>query len=228
MPLERLRTTLANDAVYESLRKAIVGNELKQGQRLDIQAIADQLGVSLTPVRNAVQQLSAEGLIDILPRKGTFVARLSLEHLCETFDIRMALESLAAELAVERITGAELARLDALLEKMSRPLDSDDARCSHERANAEFHQVIFEAAGNKLLTEMHAQLDTHLQIARIHREEKDTALPRYDLEQREHGAIVSAMRSRQRDAAVAAVRAHIGRAKASLIQSLRHSMPDAK
>src|SRR5438128_2713360 len=96
-PLARRRAT---DEVYDVMRRSILTNVFRPGQRLPIEEIANQLGVSLTPVRHAIQQLATEGLIEIRPRSGTFVASLDVQDIAETFDIRRALECLAAEGAV--------------------------------------------------------------------------------------------------------------------------------
>ena len=92
MKLRRLTRKRATDEVYDTLREAILNRMFKPGERLQVDEIAERLGVSLTPVRHAIQQLATEGLIEIKPRSGTFVATLSLEEIEATFDVRIDLK----------------------------------------------------------------------------------------------------------------------------------------
>ena len=92
------------DVVFENLRGAIVEGRLKPGERLMEVQLAEQLGVSRTPVREAIRKLELEGLVVMLPRKGAYVANMSLKDLIDVLEIRASLEGLAASLAAERIT----------------------------------------------------------------------------------------------------------------------------
>src|SRR5262245_66028170 len=103
MELARIQRERAVDAVYNALRQAIISSLLKPGERLNVYELANKLGVSLTPVRSAIQQLATEGLVEIRPRSGTFVATLTPQDVDETFKIRCALECLAGEEATGKI-----------------------------------------------------------------------------------------------------------------------------
>jgi DNA-binding GntR family transcriptional regulator len=107
------------------MRHAIITSVFKPGERLQVDEIAQKLGVSLTPVRQALQQLSTEGLIEIHARSGTYVTTVSPQDIEETFDIRCALECLAGERALRRIQPAQIARLRDLLETLATPVDDD-------------------------------------------------------------------------------------------------------
>src|SRR5262249_39681145 len=133
MEITRIQRDRAADAVYNVLRQAILGSTMKPGERLQIDDLAGKLGVSLTPVRQAVQQLASEGLVHIKPRSGTFVASLSKRDVEETFDIRCALECLAAEKAVENVSRDQIKRLKELLKVMRRPIRNEDDHKVHER-----------------------------------------------------------------------------------------------
>ena len=162
MKLPRLQRERAVDAVYNALRQAIVSYGLKPGTRLNVEELAEQLGVSLTPVRSAIQQLSTEGLVDIKPRSGTFVASLTAQDVEETFRIRCALECLAAEDAIGRLGEQDFKRLRELLKAMKRPLKTEADREAHERNNSELHQTILRASGNRRLQEMYDALNAHI------------------------------------------------------------------
>src|SRR6266699_5612982 len=146
MELTKIQRERAVDAVYQALRQAIVTSLMKPGERLNVDELAAKLGVSLTPVRSAIQQLATEGLVEIRPRSGTFVASLSPQDVEETFEIRCALECLAAEKAAANIGPRELKRLNELLRSLRKPIRSDEDRNAHERDNSELHRIIVEAA----------------------------------------------------------------------------------
>src|SRR5918998_1073549 len=161
----------ATDEVYEVMRRSILSNVFEPGQRLPIEEISKKLGVSLTPVRHAIQQLATEGLIEIRPRSGTFVASLDVQDIAETFDIRRALECLAAESAVRNMTDEQLRRARRLVWALSEPVETDEDRTRHEANNLELHKLLVEASSNRRLAEMYEGLKAHLQIARIHNAE---------------------------------------------------------
>lgn len=215
MQLTKLKRQRATDEVYDALRQGILGSLFEPGQRLQVDEIADKLGVSLTPVRHAIQQLAAEGLIEIRPRSGTFVASLSPRDVEETFEIRCALECLAVEKAIANMTPELLRRLRELLASMAKPVTSEGAQKRHERDNFEFHRLLIEASGNRRLQETYEGLQAHLQIIRIHDVER-TWGSRLGQEQGEHEAIVDAIAAADVAAAVEALRRHIYRAKDSL------------
>lgn len=220
MPLPKLQRERAVDAAYHALRHAIVSSTLKPGERLNIDHLAAQLGVSLTPVRGAIQRLATEGLVDIHPRSGTFVASLSLQDVEETFQIRAALEGLAAELAAAALTPADLRRLRGLHKALRKPIREQEDREAHERLNSEFHQLILAASGNRRLQEMYAALNAHIKIARIHAADSGWSA-RQRRETAEHDAILKALEARDPQAASGAIRSHIHRAKDALLAALR-------
>lgn len=220
MELQRLSRQRATDEVYEALRHAILGQLFKPGERLMIDDIAGKLGVSLTPVRHAVQQLAAEGLVEIRPRSGTYVASLSARDLEETFQIRCALECLAAELAVPRLTASDMAAFRRLLSALARPVRTEEQRKRHEADNTRFHALLVEASGNHRLAEMYESLRAHLQIARAHGQQVNWA-ERLRREHAEHKEIFAALQARDVTRLQGALRKHILRAKDDLIAGLR-------
>ena len=207
MELTRIGRRRASDEVYDALRQAILTHVFQPGERLDIAGLSEKLGVSLTPVRHAIQKLAAEGLIDVQPRSGTYVAKLNARDIEETFDVRCALECLAAELAVPRIPDVEIRRM--------RKLGASRA----EADNAEFHAILLRASGNQRLVEMYESLRAHIRIARAHGAE-GYAGGRDHQQRTEHEAIVEALAARDTVAAKAALRKHIERAKRSLAGGL--------
>jgi DNA-binding GntR family transcriptional regulator len=222
MEFTKIQRERAVDAVYQAMRQAIVDCVLKPGERLNVEELAEKFGVSLTPVRGAIQQLATEGLIDIRPRSGTFVASLNPQEVDETFKLRCALECLAGEEAIPRISPDQLRRLKELLRSLKKKIVTDDDRKSHDRDNSELHQIIIEAAGNRKLQEMYHALNAHIKIVRIHAAETNWPL-RMQEEQAEHEAIVTALEARDAAALTAALRKHIYRAKDSMLAALKAS-----
>ena len=229
MDFARIQRKRAADEVYEAMRQAIITSVFKPGERLQVDEIAQKLGVSLTPVRQALQQLATEGLIEIHARSGTYVTTVSPQDIEETFELRCALECLAGERAIRRIRPAQIARLHELLDILAAPLDEEDAKIKeHERANFEFHQILIDAAESRRLAELYDSLNAHIKIARIHKSEpKHVAganwTTRLRQEQIEHEAIVLALEAKDEAALAAALRRHIYRAKDDLLNSLREA-----
>jgi DNA-binding GntR family transcriptional regulator len=217
--LPKLDRTRASDSVFEVLRDSILTRVFRPGDRLDVKAVATQLGVSPTPVKDAINRLAAEGLIDIHPRSGTYVAEISPQAVAETFEIRRALECLAAETLVPRLTTELDSRFEQLLDALEHPIDDESSRRFHDERNVELHLLIVEASGNQRLLELYRSLNAHLTIARIHlRNRPDDA--RLEKERREHRAIVDAIRARNAKALVAALGQHIKRAGQALVDDV--------
>jgi GntR family transcriptional regulator, rspAB operon transcriptional repressor len=217
-----VRRERASDAAYESLRQAIMGQVFLPGERLNVPEIARKLGVSLTPAKEALGRLASEGLVEIRPRSGTFVTDISPEDVAETFDLRTALECLAAEKAVGRFTAQDLDTLDRLLVELERPMVSERDRVAHDRANVELHNLIVERSGNRRLIQLYRSLNAHIKIARIHRSHERWSARLAD-EQAEHREIVEALKARDGERARSALREHIGRAARNLMDDLRRA-----
>src|SRR5436305_10192799 len=126
MEFTKIQRERAVDSVYQAMRQAIVTCAIKPGERLNVEELAEKFGVSLTPVRGAIQQLATEGLIEIRPRSGTFVANLNHQEVDETFKIRCALECLAAEEAIHRFTQDQVRRLKELLASLKKRIVTDE------------------------------------------------------------------------------------------------------
>ena len=134
------------EKAYSHIRRAILDGQLAPGQPLSVQDLAAELRISRTPVREALAVLHAEMLVEVFPSRGTFVARLSIEDVRQLFELREALEGMAARLAAQRRTSADLDRLHALVECAARV--PSDERVESAAAGARFHMAIAEVAGN--------------------------------------------------------------------------------
>lgn len=216
--LSRQRTS---DSVYDALRHAILSRKFASGQRLNVHQLAGELGVSLTPVKDALTRLEAEALIQIRPRSGTFVTAVSPDDVAETFEIRCALECLAAEKALARATSDDVAQLRALTGQIVAPAEGEEGRLAHAARNIEFHKRIVTLSGSRRLVNLYESLDAHIQIARIHLGHANWKT-RLESELQEHLAVVDALARHDGPALVAALRHHIMRAAESLVRDLRN------
>src|SRR6266851_228641 len=137
------------DAVYEALRRSILDGDLAPGQRLRSDALANDLAVSRTPVREALRKLEAEGLVQA-SRSGLVVRQLTEEDLTEIFYVREALEGMAARLAAENATRAEIDELHALFEDMEAVAARGNIALVR-KLTGEFHLLVCRASHNKRL-----------------------------------------------------------------------------
>jgi DNA-binding GntR family transcriptional regulator len=138
------------EVVCETLRAAIRKGILKPGERLMEIQLAEELGVSRTPVREAIRKLELEGYVIMMPRRGTYVANLSIRDVNEVFEIRTSLDSLASGLAAERITDEELERLQRLLVMIGEYIEKNDMEKIVE-TDTEFHDILYQASRNARL-----------------------------------------------------------------------------
>lgn len=132
--------------IYHALRRAIIMGRITQGERLVIADLVQQHGTSITPVRDALQMLSQEGLVTIKPRSGYFVTRISLKELRDMLDLRKILELASLERLVGRISEAELVKLEQL--HVGYTGDDDQSYERYTDENRRFHYLLAEASGN--------------------------------------------------------------------------------
>ena len=139
------------EVVFETLRDAIRKGILKPGERLMEIHLAEQLGVSRTPVREAIRKLELEGYVIMMPRRGTYVSNLSIKDINEVFEIRTSLDSLASGLAAERITDEELEHLQRLLVVIGEAIKEKKIWKKIVEADTKFHDILYQASRNNRL-----------------------------------------------------------------------------
>ena len=143
--------------VYDHLRTEILEGRLEPGTELIEVALAAQLGVSRGPLREAIGRLAAEGLVTVSPRRGAVVRSLSKEEFLELYQVREALERMAVQLAVPRLTDEQFEGLAALNQEMESHASGNEVEAFFE-ANLAFHARLLEASGNGKLQELYRQL----------------------------------------------------------------------
>ena len=138
------------EIVFETLRDAIINQTLEPGERLMEIQLAEEMGVSRTPVREAIRKLELEGLVIMVPRKGAYVAGISVKDIHEVFEVREYLEGLAASLAAKRITPEELDEMEKSLFMEAGELDGNNLRSIVE-IDTTFHDLLYKAVRNEQL-----------------------------------------------------------------------------
>lgn len=203
------------DVVADTLREQIIEGALVPGQRLVERDLAERFEVSRITLREAFQQLVSEGLVAVVPRKGAVVTRLTPREVDELFDVRLALETLAARRAAERRTEEDLRRLQALLDQAAEALERDD-RATVASLNTEFHMEIVQIADNTMLLGMMAPVRGHLRrLFRLARE-FDTATLAV-----EHEALLGAIADGDPDRAGRLIHDHVEATRAPTLAMIR-------
>jgi DNA-binding GntR family transcriptional regulator len=191
--------------VHEHLREEIISGRLTPGTELQEVALAESLGVSRGPVREALGRLAAQGLVTVRPRRGAVVRALSAEEFLEAYQVREALEVMSVRLAVPKFTPDDVADMQRLIEEMSGFADAGDVQGFFE-ANAAFHQLFFEVAGNRMLTELYRQLRGQIDRHRLRSLQLRGNVRRSISE---HRAILRAVRAGDAERAVHLVAEHV-------------------
>lgn len=147
--------------VVEAIREKILTGAIKAGEPLRQAALADELKVSRIPVREALLQLEAEGLVEFEAHKGATATRLSAEQVTELFELRALLECELLRLAIPKLTEAELAQSEQLLQQMSMAYQAADTSGSWSELNSRFHMSLYRAANRPLTYEMVQNLNSN-------------------------------------------------------------------
>ncbi len=204
MPLDAYEGSLAT-RVYQSLKDAILSLDYQPGEILRKGEICEHLGISRSPVSEAVTRLAAEGLVDVVPQAGTFVARFSMSEIREGAFLREALELAAVELLADTITDEQLVELRRSL-RIQNALVEDDDVAGFYKLDAEMHELMLSFTGFRRLAQIAET--SWLQVNRARR----LVLPnrrRITETLEEHRAIVDALEARDPEAARTATRIHL-------------------
>ncbi|MGI6685137.1 MAG: GntR family transcriptional regulator [Bacillota bacterium] len=212
------------EIVFETIREAIISGHLRPGERLMEVQLAEEMGVSRTPVREAFRKLELEGFLIMIPRKGAYVAEISLKDIIDVFEVRAALDSLAAGLAAERITDEELEDLERSLLSVVESADQNDLHGIVDTDTA-FHDIIYKASRNERLIQFINNLREQIQRFRT----TSLAFPgRMQIAVDEHRKIVEAISERNVTLAQSLAQEHIENAENIMLETLKNSGQWAK
>jgi DNA-binding GntR family transcriptional regulator len=205
------------DALVETLRDEIVRGDLVPGQFLRLEEIASRFDVSTMPVREALRDLEAEGLVTSFRHRGAMVTKLSAEELQDIYDIRAMLEEMATRLAVPLVTRATLAEMYALVEQMD---EQQGDVAAHVRLNHQFHLTLYAATGRSHLCELTRMLryrtQHYLHLFTV--EVQSDNLPQ-TLE--EHRAILEACERGDAEGAATTMRDHVAQVGRAIVEYVR-------
>lgn len=211
------------EQVYQDLRSAIITGKISGGTRMVASAIASEMDVSRTPVREALQRLAMEGFLFSIPRAGYIVEEMSDHDIRDLFTTRMAIEQLAARWAVDKITPEELERLEENL-KMSQEVLISGLTQKMTELDTEFHGIIYKASRSKTLYRICQTLSDHtlkFRIALIH-------IPEMARRTKEdHQRIYRALASRDPEELNASIEAHLVQAKENITALLERFRQEA-
>ena len=209
-PIER-RTVAAEAA--EILRRRILSGDLKSGQPIRQEQIAQELGVSRIPLREALKQLEAEGFVTIEPHKGALVSTLSLAEVEELFELRVRLETWLLADAIPRMREADFAHLDAIIDESQVP----DNVAHWGDINWRLHETLYRPAGKpisvKILKRIHDNLDRYLRL-------QITVTRDWDRAHRDHRELIELSRAGDVKAAVTVLERHIRDTARALAEAL--------
>ena len=205
------------DIIFTTLREAKKMGELKPGERLMEVQLAQKMGVSRTPVREAIRKLELEGFVIMIPRKGAHVAKLSVKDIMDVLEVRASLDGLATSLAAERIAESELKELRQVQSQFDSYVEKDNLQGVIKK-DVEFHDVIYKASKNDKLIQISNNLREQVYRFRViylkdFRSTKEVI--------REHMEIYQAISNRDPDAARKAAEKHIKNQELMIVDAIR-------
>lgn len=204
------------DVVFRSLQQAILNGELKPGEHLLETVLAEKLGVSRTPVREAIRKLELEGLVIVMPRKGAIVSEITKKNLRDVLEVRRALEELAARLACKRASKEQISDIKKRAKEFEKALE-DKSITEIAKADAAFHYAIYEATDNDRLMHLLNNLREQMYRYRIEYLRRKDAYP---ILLKEHTDMVCEIEQRNPKGAINIAKAHIDNQEEAIIDLL--------
>ena len=212
----RIERRPLHEEVIDQLRDRIVQGELVPGARLNERVLCAQLGISRTPLREAIKMLATEGLVELLPNRGAIVTPLKAANIADTLAVMGGLESLAGELACANASESEIAEIRALhFEMLAHHARGELA--GYFRYNQLIHLKIIEASGNPVLTNTYRQLNANVRRARYM---ANLSQERWDAAVREHEEILAALATRDAPRLKRLLAEHLAHKVASVMAAL--------
>ena len=205
------------DVVFNTLRQAILTGELKPGERLMEIHLADRLGVSRTPIREAIRKLELEGLVTMIPRRGAEVAQITEKSMKDVLEVRRALDALCAELACDRITDEELENLRLACDAFETAVKTKDAK-KIAQADVALHDIIVRATGNQRLIQLVNNLSEQMYRYRF---EYIKDFSQHERLVEEHRIIYESIVNKDKETAAEAAKTHIDNQKKAIIRQIR-------
>ena len=205
------------DVVFNTLRQAILTGELKPGERLMEIHLANKLGVSRTPIREAIRKLELEGLVIMIPRRGAEVAQITEKSMNDVLEVRRAMDALCVELACERISEQELKALGDACQAFEEAVKGSDIKIIAQ-ADVAFHDIIVQATGNLRLVQLVNNLSEQMYRYRFEYL-KDASRHQSLIE--EHRLIYGSIIKKDKEEASKAAKLHIDNQEKAIMHQIR-------
>lgn len=205
------------EVIFNTLREAIIVGELKPGERLMEVQLAEKMGVSRTPVREAIRKLELEGLVEMIPRKGAHVADLSVKDIMDVLEVRATLDGLATALSASRITEDEIKELKHVQSQFANYVEKENLQGTIKK-DVEFHDIIYRSSRNDKLIQIANNLREQVQRFRVIYL-KDYGSPKDIV--KEHSEIFEAVLRKDSEAARIAAKKHIKNQEVSIIKAIK-------
>lgn len=205
------------DVVFNTLRQSILIGELKPGERLMEIHLANRLGVSRTPIREAIHKLEREGLVTITPRRGAEVAQITEKSMNDVLEVRQALDALCVELACDRITEEGTEALRKACDHFEQCVNTGDSK-RIAQADVALHDIIVQATGNQRLIQLVNNLSEQMYRYRFEYI-KDSS--QHQTLVNEHRIIYQSIVRKDKETAAAAARTHIDNQKKAIMRQIR-------
>lgn len=212
------------DVVFNTLRQAILTGELKPGERLMEIHLANRLGVSRTPIREAIRKLELEGLVTMIPRRGAEVAQITEKSMKDVLEVRRTLDALSAELACERISKEEEDALLKACQDFEEAVKTKDAKII-AKADVALHDIIAAATGNQRLIQLINNLAEQMYRYRFEYI-KDTS--QHEQIIKEHRIIYESIVNKDKEAASNMAKTHIDNQEKAVINRIRMEQANSK
>ena len=215
--------SLGNQA-YQELKRIILEGQVAPGEKLNEGELAKALGISRTPIREAINRLEKEGLVEIFPQRGAFVIQFTERDVYELFLIRENLEGLAASLAAEKITPASLAKLETCVEGFKEPFREKDIQ-RYSREDLKFHQTIVLLSDARRLIQLVSALHDHIRMFRL----TSRGVPdRMKTSLADHRHIIEALRQKDPREAEHWMRQHLQRVRDGVMENIQYFFKDGE
>jgi DNA-binding GntR family transcriptional regulator len=205
------------EVIFNTLREAIIVGELRPGERLMEVQLSEKMGVSRTPIREAIRKLELEGLVVMLPRKGAHVAELSIKDMMDVLEVRTSMEGLATALSAQRITDSELKDLNHIYNQFVDCVEKDNLQGTIKK-DVEFHDIIYRSSRNEKLIQITNNLREQIHRFRVIYL-KDYISPKEIV--KEHAEILEAIANRNIDVAEEAAQRHIRNQEETILKAIK-------
>lgn len=215
--MQAIKRSTLNQKTYKTLLDMLFSSEIPMGSQLEERELSDKLGVSRTPLRDAISQLVREGLVEYRPYQGNFVKHWNAKQVEDLYTVRKSLEMLAIQLAIPKLSNEDIDAIADILEQAHKALEADDL-AAFGACDSQFHQLIIHKTGNETLINSLERLSLQIQMVRTLANRDPYVVKRTSYER---PRILQALRDRDSEQAAFLMGEHIEGVKESVVNQIR-------